>query len=118
MEFNVRFYVTEDGNEPVVAFLEDLRTKDPVLHKLAVAGIQKLKQRERHGPPLTELVDPKDSILELRVGGANIARVFFFFRRGHEIILTNGYVKKSQKVDQTALQKARHYKKDWEARFP
>jgi Phage derived protein Gp49-like (DUF891) len=71
---------------------------------------------ERHGPPLTELVDQKYDIFELRIGDKNIARVFFFFRQGREIIMTNGYVKKQQKVDTRELARARTYKKDWEER--
>lgn len=118
MQYRVRFYVDSAGAKPVVEFLEQLRTKDPVLHKLVVAGIKKIESSERHGPPLTEMVDSAHSISELRVGDANIARVFFFFQRGAEIILTNGYVKKRQKVDQSELEKARRYKRDWEARFP
>lgn len=118
MQFDVRFYVTENGERPVLLFLEELRRAEPVLHKLIVAGIKKIEQSERHGPPLTEKVDPDHDLFELRIGAANIARVFFFFRRGREIILTNGYVKKRQKVDAGALAKAREYKRDWEERFP
>ena len=88
------------------------------LHKLLVAGIKKIEQRDRHGPPLTELIDRDYQIFELRVGNRNIARAFFFFRRGQEIVVTNGYVKKRQKVDAGALRTARGYKKDWEERFP
>ena len=40
----------------------------------------------------------------------------FFFRQGREIIITNGYVKKQQKVDTRELERARMYKKDWEER--
>jgi phage-related protein len=102
----------------VITFLEELRRDEPILHKLLVAGLKKLESRDRHGPPLTEVVDRAQGILELRVGHANIARAFFFFQRGQEIIVTNGYVKKRQKVDAAELQKARDYKQDWEARFP
>lgn len=118
MLFNVRFYFDQQGTKPVVVFLDELRITDPILHKLVIAGIKKIENSERHGPPLTEVLDPDNDILELRIGSANIARVFFFFRRGQEIILTNGYVKKRQKVDQRELEKARRYKRDWEARFP
>ena len=55
-------------------------------------------------------------IFELRIGDKNIAHVFFFFRQGQEIIMTNGYVKKQQKVDTGELERARTYKKDWEER--
>lgn len=116
MQFSVRFYYDTDGNKPVTAFLEDLRKQDRILHKLVVAGIKKLEMSERHGPPLTELVDKKYGIFELRIGDKNIARVFFFFRQGQEIIMTNGYVKKQQKVDTGELERARRYKKDWEER--
>src|SRR5215831_5838970 len=114
MQFSVRFYYDADGNKPVLVFLEDLRTKDRILHKLVVAGMKKVELSERHGPPLTELVDKKYDIFELRIGDKNIARVFFFFRQGQEIILTNGYVKKQQKVDAGELERARTYKQDWE----
>ncbi len=116
MQFSVRFYYDTNGNKPVIAFLEDLRKQDRILHKLVVAGIKKLEMSERHGPPLTELVDQKYDIFELRIGDKNIARVFFFFRQGREIIMTNGYVKKKQKVDTRELARARTYKKDWEER--
>ena len=120
MQFSVRFYYLDNEEEerPVRTFLEQLRKKEPVLHKLLVAGIKKIEQRERHGPPLTAMVDKEHGILELRVGDANIARAFFFFRQGREIIVTNGYVKKQQKVDEGELETARRYKKDWEERFP
>ncbi len=116
MQFSVRFYYDTSGNKPVIAFLKEVRKQDRILHKLVVAGIKKLEMSERHGPPLTELVDQKYDIFELRIGDKNIARVFFFFRQGREIIMTNGYVKKQQKVDTRELARARTYKKDWEER--
>lgn len=118
MEFTVRFYQSQDGTEPMKTCLDDLRTTDPILHKLLVAGFKKIRDQSYHGPPLTELVDSKHNIFELRVGSANIARAFFFFRRGREIIVTNGYVKHQQKVDEGELKKARKFKADWEGRFP
>ncbi len=120
VEFDVRFYFLDNERQerPILTFLEGLRRSDPVLHKLLVAGLKKIERRERHGPPLTELVDRERGIFELRVGDANIARAFFFFRRGREIVVTNGYVKKRRKVDADELQRARDYKQDWEARFP
>ena len=116
MQCSVRFYADAEGNKPVVTFLEDLRRKNSILHKLVVAGVKKIEMSERHGPPLTELVDKKNNIFELRVGGKDIARVFFFFQQGQEIILTNGYVKKQQKVDKSELERARRYQADWQAR--
>jgi Phage derived protein Gp49-like (DUF891) len=45
---------------------------------------------------LQEKAIQKYDIFELRIGDKNIARVFFFFQQGQEIIMTNGYVKKQQ----------------------
>ncbi|HEY6284696.1 MAG TPA: type II toxin-antitoxin system RelE/ParE family toxin [Ktedonobacteraceae bacterium] len=116
MQFSVRFYHDVDGNKPLLAFLEDLRTRDRILHKLVVARIRKLEEGERHGSPLTALVDQHEVLFELHIGGKNIARVFFFFGQGQELILTHGYIKKQQKVDARELERARSYKKDWEQR--
>lgn len=120
MRYDVRFYSTWEGEKPVRTFLEDLRErkKDRVLVGLVTAGIKKLEQSEHHGPPLTGWADKKAGILELRVGHKDIARVFFFFRPGQRIIMTNGYVKKGQKLDPKELEKAKRYKRDWEERFP
>ena len=97
MEYRITFYQTEDGQTPVVELLESLRTDHSVLHKLLVAGLRKLK---------------------LRVGRTDIARVFFFFRPNQEIVCTNGYVKKSRKLDPAELARAERYKADWERRYP
>jgi hypothetical protein len=51
-------------------------------------------------------------------GRTDIARVFFFFRPNQEIVCTNGYVKKTQKLDPSELAKAERYKADWEQRHP
>jgi len=82
----------------------------------ATSNHRKLNNSERHGPPLTTQVDAANQIFELRVGSTNIARVFFFFQPGREIIVTNGYVKKRQRLDPRELQRAREYRQDWIAR--
>jgi hypothetical protein len=114
VEFRIAFYQTEDGRKPVTEFLESLRESRPVLHKLVTAGILKLKDRQNHGEPLTRPITGSVGMMELRVGRDEIARVFFFFRPNQEIVCTNGYVKKRQKLDRGELAKAERYKADWE----
>lgn len=116
MQYNVEFYYTQSGEKPVAGFIAQLREKHPDLHKLVKAGIKKLEDGRKHRKPLTRLVDPEHGIYELRVGGKNIARVFWFFQAGRVVILTNGYVKKKQKLDSAELLWARECKKDWEER--
>lgn len=86
------------------------------MHALVVAGLITLRDGNRHGPPLTTCVDRKDKIYELRVGHADIARAFLFFEQGAVIIVTSGYVKRRQALDQRELDRARRYKADWEER--
>jgi phage-related protein len=118
LEFRIIFYQTDDGQTPVLEFLEYLRVERPVLHKLVAAGIRKLKNRQNHGEPLTRPITGSMEILELRVGRTDIARVFFFFRPNQKIVCTHGYVKKSQKLDTGELARAERYKSDWEHRHP
>ena len=120
MDFTVRFYFPEHDEDapPFLEFLKDLQTSQPEVEKLLVTALQKLRNRQYHGPPFTEVVDAEHDILELRVGRTNIARAFFFFRKGREIIVTNGYVKQRQRVDRDELARARRYKRDWERRYP
>jgi phage-related protein len=116
MHFEVVFYSTSAGEEPVSDLLDDLRSTQPTLHKLLTAKITLLEDSRWHGPPHTEQVDPVNGIFELRVGRRDIARVFFYFRAGRRIVLTNGYVKQRQKLDQRELARAQAYKRDWESR--
>lgn len=65
--------------------------------------------------PYSKYID--NGIFELRVKvSSNITRIFYFFQAGEQIILTNGYVKKSQKMDKREYDKALAYKKDYENR--
>lgn len=116
MQFRVVFYETVDGVKPAAQFLEALRAKHPELHRLMLQGLIRIEDREHHRRPLVEMVDAEHRIYEVRVGGTNIARAFFFFQQGARIIVTNGYIKKRQKLDPRELERARRYKQDWEDR--
>jgi phage-related protein len=118
VEYRVTFYQTQEGQKPVLELLRSLEEKSPVLHKLVTAGILKLKHRQNHGEPLTTPITGSVGMMELRVGRTDTARVFFFFRPNQEIVCTNGYVKKTRKLDPNELAKAERYKADWERRYP
>lgn len=67
-------------------------------------------------PPLSEYIG--DGIYELRTQSTNnITRVFFFFIHGSNIIFTNGYIKKSQKMDPRGFKKAKQYRDEYSRRF-
>ena len=102
--FTVEFYETEDGKRPVETFLDALDIK---LRAKTTSMILLLAEK---GPllrkPYTESLD--EGICELRViQGNNIARVLFFFYFGHQIIITNGFIKKQQKTPRKELELAK-----------
>ena len=56
----------------------------------------------------------EDGIYEIRGQvGNNITRVLYFFYYDRKIILTNGFIKKSQKTPQEEIEKAKKYRKDY-----
>lgn len=60
----------------------------------------------------------EDGIFEVRGKvGSDISRVLYFFYYGGRIILTNGFIKKTQKTPRNELEKAKLYRKDFMERF-
>jgi phage-related protein len=116
MDFEIEFFRTSSGRAPVQELLAELRRKQPVLHNLGNAGLQKLRNRQNHRRPLTTKVDSGNDIWELRVGHRDILRIFYFHAPNNRLVLTNGYVKKSQKLDQNQLDTAIRRKREWEER--
>lgn len=58
-----------------------------------------------------------DGIFELRIKqSSNISRVLYFFYVNNKAILTNGFIKKTQKTPSSEIKLAKKYKKDYERR--
>jgi len=109
--FQVEFYFTDIGEMPAKEYLENT----PLDVKIKLAAL--VKYIAEHGKlfDITKFrqVDPKEKIFEFKPLGH---RFFNFFYEGGKIIITNGYMKKSQKVSARDLEKARNMKKDYIAR--
>lgn len=111
--FNIRYYETDQGLMPAKEFIDSL---DEGMQVKVFRTISLLKEfgnklREPHSSNVG------NGIYELRViESGNIARVFYFFRVGKNIILTNGIIKKTQKLPPLAIKQAEQYKKDFERR--
>ena len=116
MRFTIEFYVTDGDRAPVREWLDELKVRAPNMHALVLAGISRLRDRSYHVPPLSTHVD--GSLFELRVGGRNIARVLYFFRKGQRIILLHGFVKKSQTLPLRHLATAQERLADYIRRHP
>lgn len=112
-KIHIEFYDTEEGKCPVADFIEALEPK------MQAKVLRTIDLLERNG---TELREPYSApigngIFELRIKqGSDITRVLYFFFVGHNAILTNGFVKKTQKTPIREIQLAHKYKADYERR--
>lgn len=111
--YEIVFYDTEDGLCPVQKFLDTLEPK------LLAKTLRTIDLLETNGPllrkPYSESID--DGIFELRTKqGSDITRVLYFFVVGKKAVLTNGFVKKTQKTPTAEKELARKYKADYERR--
>ena len=108
--FELEFYATEDGREPVAEFLDSL---DQKMNAKLIGLMELLEEkgtalREPYSAPL------EDGIFELRCKlGSNITRALYFFYVGKRIVVTNGFVKKTQKTPSGEIKLAKDRRKDW-----
>lgn len=112
-QFTVLFYEDIKGNKPVEEFLLQLDKKK----RAKLLGLLEILQENGHQlrePYSKHLVD---GIFELRgKSGSNISRVLYFFYDNGEIILTNGFVKKTQKAPRREIETAKKRRKDFLSR--
>jgi hypothetical protein len=64
MEFSIEFYQNSLKNCPVLDFLEALKASDPNDFAVVMAGIDKLRNRQYHRPPLSKPL--QNDLYELR----------------------------------------------------
>lgn len=111
--FEVVFYQKENNTKPAADFIRGLEPK------MKSKVLRQLKLLEEFGNELTEPYSKalKKGIFELRIKqGSNISRVLYFFYVGDRIIITNGFIKKTQKTPASEIETALKYKADYERR--
>lgn len=109
-KFEVNFYKQENGDCPVKQFLDSLD------NKMKAKILKMIKLLQQNGNELREPYSKflGDGIFELRVKQAtDITRILYFFVVGNKIILTNGFVKKTQKTPQSEIDLAKKYRDDF-----
>ena len=100
--FEIEFYALPDGRKPVEEFLDSL----PV--KMRVKALDSLDLLEEYGNQLRMPYSKalSDGIFELRIRfSGDISRIFYFFCIGNKIIVTNGFIKKTQKTPSDRIMK-------------
>lgn len=64
--------------------------------------------------PYSKSLSSEKGIMELRAKvGSDISRVLYFFIIGKKAVLTNGFVKKTQKTPKSEIEKAQIYRADY-----
>lgn len=113
-KFTIEFYETEKGKIPVEEFLISLDVKMRTKLMMLMKVLQE-KGNELREPYSKHL---EDGIFEIRGKiGTDISRILYFFYYGSKIVITNGFVKKTQKTPQSEIELAKKYRKDYIERF-
>lgn len=108
--FDVEYYEKEDGTFPAEEFILSLDSKmqAKMFRELDLLETFGNQLREPNSKPLG------DGIYEIRAKVASdITRVLYFFVVNKKIILTNGFVKKTQKTPDNEIALAKKYRKDY-----
>lgn len=112
--FDIDFYRLPNGTAPVEEFLDSLTVK------MRNKALNSLLILEEFGNNLREPYSKYmgNGLFELRIKfSSDISRIFYFFYADNKIILTNGFIKKTQKTPRTQLKLARQYKADYERKY-
>ena len=111
--FEVEFYETADGKQPAKEFLLSLDRKMRAKMTATISILQDngYELREPYSKYLSE------GIFELRAKvGSDITRVLYFFYVDRHIVLTNGFIKKTQKTPPREIERAKRYRADYLSR--
>ncbi len=107
----VDFYKNSSGKSPIVDFLDSLSGKQVQKITWVLEVIEEYRVVPKQY--FKKLVNT-DDIWEVRViSSSNIFRLLGFYDEGNLVILTNGFVKKTQKTPMKEIKLAEKRKKDY-----
>lgn len=112
-QFEIYYFRKSDNSCPVKDFIDslDVKMKAKVFGEITLLKANGPKLREPYSKPLG------DGIFELCTQQANnITRVLYFFYDGKQIILTNGFVKKTRKTPAEEISIAKKYRAEFLSR--
>ena len=109
-DFKIVAYEKENGEVPVEKFLEDVNPK----MRAKIYGLLEILQEKgnRLREPYSKQLE--DGIFELRCKfGNDITRILYFFYYEGRIVLTHGFIKKTQRTPAGEIEKAKKYRRDY-----
>ena len=110
MDYTVEYYEKDDGSRPAEEFIlsQDNKMQAKIFKNLELLEIRGNELRE----PFSKHIE--DGIFEIRNKvGNDITGIFYFFVIGQKIILTNGFIKKTQKTPKAEITLAKKYRNDY-----
>lgn len=110
----VELYETESGRCPIQEYLDSL---SPKLLAKTMRTIDLLENNGTHlHMPFSASLG--DGIFELRtILGSDHSRVLYFFFVGHKAVITNGFLKKTQKTPREEIETAKKSRADYYRRY-
>ncbi len=108
--FLVEFFEKKDGTFPAEEFIlsQDIKMRAKIFRILELLEINGNNLKE----PYSKFLE--DGIFEVRAKqGSDITRILYFFVIGKKIILTNGFVKKTNKTPKSEIEKAKKYREEY-----
>ena len=109
-EFEIIFYETADGKCPITDFLDNLpqKMREKVFKTIDLLKIKGNFLREPYSKSL------EDGIFELRCKvGSDITQSLYFFYVDKKIIITNGFVKKTQRTPRSEIDLSKTRREDY-----
>lgn len=106
----IEFFERENGEIPAEEFLLSLDKK----MRAKILGIMDILQEKGNQLRETYSKHLDEGIFEIRGKvGTDISRVLYFFYYEGKIIITNGFVKKTQKTPKSEIEKAKKYRNEY-----
>ena len=108
--FEIEFFEKKDGTYPAEEFIlsQDVKMKAKLYRLIELLEVRGNELRE----PYSKMLE--DGIFELRaIQGSDITRILYFFVVGSKIVLTNGFVKKTQKTPSNEIALAKKYRAEY-----
>lgn len=112
-KFTVEYFEKADGTYPAEEFIlaQDVKMRAKLIRLLTLLETEGNNLREPYSKNIG------DGIYEIRaIQGSNITRVLYFFVVDRKIILTNGFVKKTNKTPDSVKDIAKKYRAEYQQR--
>jgi phage-related protein len=110
MKFRIGYVELKNGKKPFKEFVLSLTIKERAKVFETINYFMELKNQNL---PIKKNISKhlEDGIYEIRIEFVKkIARSLYFYQKGAKIILTHGFIKKTQKTPRKEIEKAKRYR--------